>query len=49
MKIYTASKSLKAETWITADIFISVDSMQNSALRGSVIWGLDVGRKKLGT
>ena len=42
---YTGSQSLKAETWNTAEILIPVDSLQNSVLRGGVVWGLGVRRK----
>ena len=38
---------MKAETWNTAEILIHVDSMQNSVLRGGVVQGLGVQRKKL--
>ena len=45
---YTDSQSLKAETWSKAEILIPVDLRQNSVLRGGLVWGLGVGRKKLG-
>ena len=44
---YTGSQSMKAETWNPAEILIHVDSMQNSVLRGGVVQGLGVQRKKL--
>ena len=45
----TGSQSLKAETWNTAEILIPVDSMQNSVLRGGVVWGFGVQKSLVGS